>query len=115
MGSPSPPTTPVSSPRRLPPSSLGCQIHNRYLITESDEGMVVIDQHALHERILYEQLRDKVLGGQMETQRLLVPEPVTLPPADAAAALEATATLAQLGIEIEPFVACSMLRPVLHP
>jgi DNA mismatch repair protein MutL len=65
--------------------------------------MVVIDQHALHERILYEQLREKVLAGQMETQRLLVPEPVTLPPADAAAALAAQATLAQLGIEIEPF------------
>ncbi len=65
--------------------------------------MVVIDQHALHERILYEQLREKVLAGQMETQRLLVPEPVTLPPAEAAAALEARDTLAQLGIEVEPF------------
>ncbi len=45
----------------------------------------------------------KVLAGQMETQRLLVPEPVTLPPADSAAALEARETLSQLGIEIEPF------------
>jgi hypothetical protein len=65
--------------------------------------MVVIDQHALHERILYEQLREKVLAGDMETQRLLVPEPVPLPPAEAAAALEAKETLAQLGIEVEPF------------
>ena len=46
------------------------QIHNRYLITESDEGVVVIDQHALHERILYEQLRKKVLAGTLETQTL---------------------------------------------
>src|SRR5262245_41086042 len=84
-------------------SHLGFQIHNRYLITENEAGMVVIDQHALHERILYEQLREKVLAGQMETQRLLVPEPVTLPPAEAAAALEARDTLAQLGIEVEPF------------
>jgi len=84
-------------------SHLGFQIHNRYLITENEAGMVVIDQHALHERILYEQLREKVLAGQMETQRLLVPEPVTLPPAEAAAALEARETLAQLGIEVEPF------------
>jgi DNA mismatch repair protein MutL len=84
-------------------SHLGFQIHNRYLVTENDEGMVVVDQHALHERILYEQLRDKVLAGAMETQRLLVPEPVTLPPADAAAALEAKPTLAQLGIEVEAF------------
>jgi len=84
-------------------SHLGFQIHNRYLVTENDEGMVVIDQHALHERILYEQLREKVLAGQMETQRLLVPEPVTLPPADAAAALASRDLLAQLGIEVEPF------------
>jgi DNA mismatch repair protein MutL len=89
----------------LPPgrSQLGFQVHNRYLITENEVGMVVIDQHALHERILYEQLREKVLGGQMEMQRLLVPEPVTLPPAEAAAALAARETLAQLGIEIEEF------------
>jgi len=63
----------------------------------------VIDQHALHERILYEQLREKVLAGDMETQRLLVPEPVSLAPAEAAAALEAKEVLAQLGIEVEPF------------
>jgi DNA mismatch repair protein MutL len=84
-------------------SHLGFQIHNRYLVTENDEGMVVIDQHALHERVLYEQLREKVLAGQLETQRLLVPEPVSLPPAEAAAALAARETLAQLGIEVEPF------------
>ncbi len=65
--------------------------------------MVVIDQHALHERILYEQLREKVLAGEMETQQLLVPEPVSLPPAEAAAALGAQETLAQLGIAVEPF------------
>ena len=64
---------------------------------------MIIDQHALHERILYEQLREKVLAGAMETQRLLVPEPVDLTPAEAAAALAAREVLAQLGIEIEPF------------
>jgi DNA mismatch repair protein MutL len=81
----------------------GMQVHNRYLITENDEGMVIIDQHALHERILYEQLRTKVLGGSLEKQRLLVPEPVTLTPAEAAVALESREILCQLGIEIEPF------------
>jgi DNA mismatch repair protein MutL len=84
-------------------SHVGFQIHNRYLITENELGMVVIDQHALHERILYEQLREKVLAGHMETQRLLVPEPVTLPPAESAAALAARDTLAKLGMEVEPF------------
>lgn len=81
----------------------GMQVQNRYLITESEEGLVVIDQHALHERILYEQLRRRVLAGVLESQRLLVPEPVTLTPTEAAAALEARDTLAQLGVEIEPF------------
>jgi DNA mismatch repair protein MutL len=84
----------------LPPA---VQIHNRYLITESAEGVLVIDQHALHERVLYEQLRAKVLSGTLETQALLVPEPVDLAPAEAAAAIEQRALLAQLGIRVEPF------------
>lgn len=87
----------------LPNAHSGMQVHNRYLITENDSGILVIDQHALHERILYEQLREKVLAGTLEKQRLLVPEPVDLTPAEAGAALGAKGTLAQLGIEIEPF------------
>lgn len=79
------------------------QIHNRYLVAESDEGVVVIDQHALHERILYEQLCDKVEAGQLESQTLLVPEPVDLTTAEAAVVLEERATLARLGIQVEPF------------
>ncbi|MEX2139685.1 MAG: DNA mismatch repair endonuclease MutL [Pirellulales bacterium] len=79
------------------------QVHNRYLIAETDEGMVIIDQHALHERILYEQIREKVLSGVLEAQRLLVPEPVDLGPAEAAAVLAAAETLARLGVQVEPF------------
>jgi DNA mismatch repair protein MutL len=79
------------------------QVHNRYLIAETAEGMVIIDQHALHERILYEQIREKVLAGVLESQRLLVPEPVDLGPAEAAAVLAAAETLARLGVQVEPF------------
>lgn len=79
------------------------QVHNRYLIAESDEGVVVIDQHALHERILYEQLRERVLSGALETQKLLVPEAVDLAPAEAAAALDHQELLAKLGVEVAPF------------
>jgi DNA mismatch repair protein MutL len=79
------------------------QVHNRYLIAESDEGVVVIDQHALHERILYEQLREKVLSGAWETQSLLVPEPVDLSGEETAAVLAQRELLARLGIVVEPF------------
>jgi DNA mismatch repair protein MutL len=79
------------------------QVHDRYLVAETDEGVVVIDQHALHERVLYEEIREKVLAGALETQRLLVPEPVDLAPAESAAALAEKELLARLGVEIEPF------------
>ena len=92
-------TAPAATPRPM----VGFQVHNKYLVTETNEGMVVIDQHALHERILYEQFRAKVLAGKLETQRLLVPEPVTLPPSEAAAAIDNQETLGKLGLTIEPF------------
>ncbi|HZZ28491.1 MAG TPA: DNA mismatch repair endonuclease MutL, partial [Pirellulales bacterium] len=79
------------------------QVHNRYLIAESNEGVIVIDQHALHERILYEQLRERVLAGTLETQRLLVPETVDLSPAEAATALANADLLAKLGVEVGTF------------
>ncbi len=90
----------VESPS-LPADAL--QVHNCYLITETREGMVIIDQHALHERIIYEQLRTKILSDNPETQRLLVPEPVHLTSAEAAIALDSQEVLSRLGIEIEPF------------
>ncbi|HJT35311.1 MAG TPA: DNA mismatch repair endonuclease MutL [Pirellulales bacterium] len=79
------------------------QIHNRYLVAETADGVAVIDQHALHERILYEQLRERVLAGALEAQHLLVPEPVDLCATDAAAVLEERELLATLGIKAEPF------------
>jgi DNA mismatch repair protein MutL len=84
-------------------SHLGFQIHNRYLVTQDEHGMVVVDQHALHERILYEQLRKKLDQGRLESQQLLVPEPLDLTPAEAAAALDSRELLEQLGIGVEPF------------
>jgi DNA mismatch repair protein MutL len=82
---------------------LGFQIHNRYLVTEDEAGMVLIDQHALHERILYEQVKTKVMSKSLERQRLLVPETVTLSANEAAAAIDSRETLAEIGIEVEPF------------
>ncbi len=85
------------------------QVHNRYLVAESEDGVMVIDQHALHERILYERLRDRIASGAVESQSLLVPEPVDLSPAEAAAALENRDLLGRLGLKIEPFGGSTVL------
>ena len=79
------------------------QIHDCYLVVETDEGLTVIDQHALHERVLYEQLRERVLAGPVESQRMLVPETIELPPAEAALVLEHRDVLEQLGIGVGEF------------
>jgi DNA mismatch repair protein MutL len=84
---------------------LGFQVHNRYLVTQDDQGMVVIDQHALHERVLYERVCKRVLedGRALESQRLLVPEPVALTPAEHAATMDSAETLAKIGLVVEDF------------
>lgn len=79
------------------------QMHNTYLVVETEQGMLVIDQHALHERILFEELKKRILSGPLEVQRLLIPEPVDLPPEQAATALEHQDALARLGLEIQDF------------
>ena len=79
------------------------QMHNLYLVAETDEGIVIVDQHALHERVMYEQLRARIAVGALESQRLLLPETLRVTP-DQAALIEAHANLFErLGIEITPF------------
>jgi DNA mismatch repair protein MutL len=92
-------------PSRGPAAPLlkAIQVHDSYLIAETGDGMMVIDQHALHERILYEELRIRVAQGRVESQRLLVPEPVDMTAAEAAALVEQSELLGQLGLEVEPF------------
>jgi len=89
----------------LPPGPLtrAIQIHDCYLIIETRDGMVVIDQHALHERILYEQLRNRLREGKLDVQRLLIPEPMELTMEQAGAVLEVRTQLAELGLEVEDF------------
>ena len=79
------------------------QIQDSYLVLETSEGMLVIDQHALHERILFEQLRRRVRDGKLEVQRLLIPEPIDLPAEQAALVLEAAESLRELGLEVSEF------------
>jgi DNA mismatch repair protein MutL len=79
------------------------QVHDSYIVLETPEGMLVIDQHALHERILYEQLRRRVKDGKLEVQRLLIPEPIELPAEQAALVLSAAEELAALGLDVSDF------------
>lgn len=78
-------------------------MYNAYLVLETPAGMLVIDQHALHERILFEQLKGRIRAGALESQRLLIPEPVELTAEQAARTLEHRADLAILGLGVEDF------------
>jgi DNA mismatch repair protein MutL len=79
------------------------QLYDAYLVLETEAGMLVIDQHALHERILFEQLKQRLRSGPLETQRLLIPEPVDLSAEQAARTLEHREALAELGLGVEDF------------
>ncbi len=85
------------------PPAKAVQMHDMYLLVEVPEGVLVIDQHALHERILFERLKARFASGKLEVQKLLIPEPIDLPPAQAALLLEHRADLAGLGLEIDDF------------
>ena len=79
------------------------QVMDCYLIVESEQGLMVIDQHALHERIMYEYLRPRVLEGSVESQRLLIPEAAELTAREAALVIEHQELLGQLGIGVSEF------------
>jgi DNA mismatch repair protein MutL len=79
------------------------QIHQSFIIAQSREGMVIIDQHAAHERVLFEQLQNQVSGGRVPVQNLLVPEQVDLGPAQSTLLSEYLQELHQLGFTVDDF------------
>ena len=85
------------------------QVHDCYLVVETDEGITVIDQHALHERVMYEHLRARVIEGVVESQRMLVPQPLEFQAREAAALLENGDLLACLGYAVEEFGGTTLL------
>ncbi len=79
------------------------QVHDSYVVTETDDGLEVIDQHALHERLIYNDLRRRLTQGRLDAQKVLIPEPIRVTEAEADAAERHADLLAKLGIEVEPF------------
>ncbi len=97
----------LNLPALSPGSAL--QVHDSYIVLETNEGMLVIDQHALHERILFEQLRKRIRDGQLEVQKLLIPEPIDLPAEQAAIVFDFKDQLAELGLEVSEFGGTTIL------
>ena len=80
------------------------QVLDTYIIAVAADGsLVLVDQHAAHERLTHEAIRDQMLDGGVRAQPLLLPAVVELPPADAARLAGARAELARLGLEMEEF------------
>lgn len=79
------------------------QLKNTYLLCEVEEGFLMIDQHAAHERVLYEKLKKSAEQRVPETQPFLIPPSLELPPKDARILSRHLDQLKRLGIEIEPF------------
>jgi DNA mismatch repair protein MutL len=74
-----------------------------YLVAEGPHGLVLVDQHAAHERVLYNKLLERLRTGRGASQPLLIPEAVDIEPALIAAAADHRAELANLGLEYEEF------------
>jgi len=78
------------------------QVHNSYVVTEDEHGVVIIDQHALHERVMFEQLLERVRKGPLETQSLLAPAVVQCGPAGVGRLDELRPLLEKIGICADP-------------
>jgi DNA mismatch repair protein MutL len=99
-GEPALPEAPVGSPGPLRP--LG-QVGEGYLVAEGPDGLVLVDQHAAHERVLYNRFLSRLREGGGPSQALLLPQVIDLSPAQAAALRDHQPLLAQAGFDVEPF------------
>ncbi len=94
------------APEPEPDAPLGAaraQLHGNYIIAQTPDGMLIVDQHAAHERLVYERLKRARAVSGVPAQTLLIPEIVEPGAAQAAELLDMAADLAQLGLVIEPF------------
>ena len=90
------------TPSVRPMIALG-QFRDTFIIAMDDEGLCIIDQHVAHERVLFERIMEKLTTESLESQRLLIPVVLELPPAERAALVGKAEALARFGFELEEF------------
>ena len=87
----------------LPLGAARAQVHENYIIAQTADGIVIVDQHAAHERLVYERLKRQMAGSGVASQALLIPEIVEMSEGDCARLMEHADNLARLGLVLEPF------------
>jgi len=97
------PTAEVFDPLDQPLGAARAQLHETYILAQTRDGFVIVDQHAAHERLVYEQMKDQIAAGGVARQALLIPEVVSLDPAEAERVAARAGELAELGLVIESF------------
>lgn len=87
----------------FPLGAVRAQVHENYIVAQTRDGLVIVDQHAAHERIVYEKLKAGVASGRVATQGLLIPAIISLDADDAQSLIAKADELAELGLVIEGF------------
>ncbi|MEL6287679.1 MAG: DNA mismatch repair endonuclease MutL [Pseudomonadota bacterium] len=96
-----------------PLGAVRAQVHENYIIAQTETAIVIVDQHAAHERLVYEQMKKALANGGVARQGLLIPAIVTLDDAAVARLIDAADELAELGLVLEAFgVGCVAVREV---
>ena len=90
-------------PLDFPLGAARAQVHETYIVSQTRDGMIIVDQHAAHERLVYERMKAEMAAGGVARQALLLPEVVDLDPAEAERVLGAAAELAEMGLVLEGF------------
>jgi len=107
-GGGAPAAAPVKEPASPPaeligPAAMMWQVHNTYILAETRQGLILVDQHSAHERVLYEEIVRGFDTGEMASQRLLFPITLRLSPAEYALVEQVRGVLERAGFEVEPF------------
>lgn len=97
------PTEPDGAGLNAPLGAARAQIHGTYIVAQTQDGIVIVDQHAAHERLVYERLKRERASAGIARQGLLIPEVVELDPVEADRVLDAAAMLEELGLVVEGF------------